>query len=596
MSANTPPRFDYLNQLPCEIREIIFGFMIRDTLEPYEQKETPRPHTLGDPSDGFPLVGFDAFAMIAHLDTSPWVTLNKQYCVEYLKVLLKEVEIHVRIPNPCLDSSEQHTGSVQKRIDGILLQSIDKRFSIAASSQAGTESPKKSLWLHSKGVCSIYYYEYTFFERGFGKKEHRHFPPEDHLIKPVKLLRRCHEKYNIPADKLSIEIWYGDPSWPILACCEQLDNLHHTVVSLRPLHAKIYVEDFATSIAVIAGEIDVLRRAFGKVVERMRERYWHDLSHVLELQTMVEADMEWIREKHVRILLEVTNFWKARDGWYDWDEMFRITGDAHKHRESATTLEERYKTSQPSMATLSTTNSLQRLPREIRDLATLRRHLLTAPCLALNKQFCAEYLIVLLKSLDAGIRTENSETLEDCLFIISLYLKITSTDQKETWTQHVKPITLYRTTYSSYIKRNKLSLFSNTSVIYYVPTTIPSTKLSLILDYGDALLVLKRLIHIPDVEDTHLASYLDSLNFPLQPRIHLTDSQASVLALDRELQRLKDKLHKVLDPLRQEYGDYRCFDDAEKAVEKDLKKLWRLHVRTVEKVVYFWEKDTGSLV
>ncbi|KAH0031409.1 hypothetical protein KCU78_g2823, partial [Aureobasidium melanogenum] len=278
---------------------------------------------------------------------------------------------------------------------------------------------------------------------------------------------------------------------------------------------------------------------------------------------MVEADMEWIREKHVRILLEVTNFWKARDGWYDWDEMFGITGDAHEPRESATTLEERYKTSQPSMAALSTTNSIQRLPREIRDLvfecviqaipdrgylsqpqrnnksySALRRHLLTAPCLALNKQFCAEYLIVLLKSLDPGIRTEDPETLEDCLFIISLYFKITSTDQKETWTQHVKPITLYRTTYTSYIRRNNLvpqphfvqtekeTLLSKfqkpvlaESILQHLchllcTYNIPSTKLSLILDYGDALLVLKRLIHIPDVEDTHLASYLDSLDFP----------------------------------------------------------------------------------
>lgn len=207
MSANIPPRFDHLNQLPCEIREIIFGFMIRNTLEPYEQTETPKPHTLGDPSDGFPLLRFDAFAIRVHLDTSPWVILNKQYCVGYLKVFLEEVEIHVRIPDPCLDSSEQHTGSVQKSIDETLLQLIDKRFSIAASSQPDTRVPQESLFPHSKGICFNYHYDYTLFERGFGKREHRRFPPEDCLIKPVELLRRYHEEYDIPADRLSIEIW-----------------------------------------------------------------------------------------------------------------------------------------------------------------------------------------------------------------------------------------------------------------------------------------------------------------------------------------------------------------------------------------------------
>jgi hypothetical protein len=39
---------------------------------------------------------------------------------------------------------------------------------------------------------------------------------------------------------------------------------------------------------------------------------------------MFENDVVRLRSHHLQVITETTNFWKARDGWYDLDDMFRI--------------------------------------------------------------------------------------------------------------------------------------------------------------------------------------------------------------------------------------------------------------------------------
>jgi len=38
----------------------------------------------------------------------------------------------------------------------------------------------------------------------------------------------------------------------------------------------------------------------------------------------IERDITAIRQLHLRIIDDVTKFWKAQDGWYGLDDMFKI--------------------------------------------------------------------------------------------------------------------------------------------------------------------------------------------------------------------------------------------------------------------------------
>ncbi|CAD0096964.1 unnamed protein product [Aureobasidium mustum] len=328
MSADTPPVFDYLDKLPREIRDMIFGYMILNSIRSYvRQRETPAYKLLCDPPVRFPLLGFHLVPIRSHLVTSPWVTLNKQYCVEYLKVFLEHVRIHDGITKPWVRGPPEY-GSNERKPDILegTLQLINHRFSVAAP-HTGIKAAKEALFPHIKGICFNYYYQCSWFRRGFGKREYNDHPDRDYFVKPVEVFRRSHEEYNIPSDRISIELWYGDPTGSIEACLQTLDrHNNYSVVSLRPLHAKIFVDDYDASVAVLDSELEVLRRSFGKIIEKMCIRFPepHQLGDILDLEIMVEEDMVWLRKSHLYIITETTNFWKTRDGWYDLGDMFKI--------------------------------------------------------------------------------------------------------------------------------------------------------------------------------------------------------------------------------------------------------------------------------
>ncbi|KAH0371889.1 hypothetical protein KCU65_g1591, partial [Aureobasidium melanogenum] len=464
--------------------------------------------------------------MKSHLISSPWITLNKQYCVEYLGVFLKQVEVHGGIPDARKTDLLEDT-----------LQLTNNRFNIAAA-HTGTKVAKEALFPHMKGICSNYYYECSWFERGFGKTERRRRPTtKDWFVEPVEMFRRYHEEYNIPASRLSIDIWYGDPSWSVKACLQEVDKEqpYHSVISLRPLHAKILVNDYDASIATIDGEIEVLREAFGKIIEKMRIRYPKpdQLGHIQELEMMVERDLVWLRESHLRVIVETTNFWKARNGWYDLEDTFRIAENPHEHQENTTALENHYETTHAPIA-ISTSNALQRLPREIRDLvfefaiqdypdseflgepqrnnknySVLKHHLLNAPCLTLNKQYCTEYLTVLLRNLESGVGAQDAGTLDHCLRLIDLLFTIVGDIEhtRERLCNHIKGISIHQHTHGRYRQRDgvddvnemqehvHLELADPTRTLVPLPLEqlyrlhqhyhIPVDKISINLDYGN---------------------------------------------------------------------------------------------------------------
>ncbi|KAH0355782.1 hypothetical protein KCU83_g1432, partial [Aureobasidium melanogenum] len=86
MGDTTPPRFDYLARLPPEICGMIFAFMVQNTIQTNFRKRQWGSSPELEISD-----------VKSHLISSSWATLNKQYCIEYLKVLLRKVELQGQI-------------------------------------------------------------------------------------------------------------------------------------------------------------------------------------------------------------------------------------------------------------------------------------------------------------------------------------------------------------------------------------------------------------------------------------------------------------------------------------------------------------------
>ncbi|KAG9744489.1 hypothetical protein KCU73_g8128, partial [Aureobasidium melanogenum] len=248
MSTNAPPRFDLLNNLPREIRDMIFGYMVQNTLN----RHVPQPN------------GFRIHTMRSHLITSPWFTLNKQHCVEYLKVFLRSAEMVAEIRDPWVKTCQQDIDFAPNPIQlEDSLQLINRRFAIAAR-DTGTKAPREALFPYTKGICFSFYYYGDFFKIGFGKWDSRKYPSKDCFVKPAKELRRYYGEFNIPSGRLSIYIWYGDPSESILACLQTLDKIRHSVESPPSLHARIFVNDYDASVLTIDSELDVLRKAFWK--------------------------------------------------------------------------------------------------------------------------------------------------------------------------------------------------------------------------------------------------------------------------------------------------------------------------------------------
>jgi len=316
MSANIPPTFDRLGNFPTEIRRIIFGYMIRNTIKSHLK---PPGNSICSIQDDFQSQSLDTGAVRAHLITSPWVTLNKQYCAEYLEIFVREVELRT-----CFTRPRRAIEPLELREPRKVLQLISHRFSIAGP-HAGIEISSKKLLSRINGICFSYQYPGLYFKRGFGTEERRQYPHKDFLKAPLRLLRQYHEDSNIPSNRLSIEISYGDPSCAFLACLAYLDpgmSDPHTV-SFKAVQARIQVDNHDASVAVIDAELQVLREAVGDLAQRLRSRYSmrHELPLIQTLEDMLDLDITLLRFHHLRAIDQVTKFWKVPDGGREVNEL-----------------------------------------------------------------------------------------------------------------------------------------------------------------------------------------------------------------------------------------------------------------------------------
>lgn len=254
MDTTTTPKFDYLDKFPREIRDIIFGYMVQNTIESYR-----RPINHDAPvstRNDFRMDGLDTSDAQTHLISSPWVTLNKQYCAEYLQVFVREGELRRRFTSPY----RRFTKSQQLAELIRVLQLVTQRFDIASRS-ADIEKSSKTLVSRIKRICFSYYYRGSYFETGFGKPERREYPRDGFLQIPLASLRQLREDYDIPSNRLFININYGDPSWTVLACLglPNSSDAPKYVASLRPVRARIQVDDYDASIVAIDKELEVLK-------------------------------------------------------------------------------------------------------------------------------------------------------------------------------------------------------------------------------------------------------------------------------------------------------------------------------------------------
>lgn len=192
MSENTPPTFEFLDQLLTEIRSRIFGYMVQDTIQSQHQKWK---HNLV----------LDLWGVKSHLNTSLWITLNKQYCAEYLRVFLKQVELRADI---------RHLGwrnAVKANEPSVLencLKIIDHRLKISGP-QVNFKESNKALGTYMRGICLTH--DSTLLMAGYNWSQYMYRNVEENIAKPLKQLRRHSEEDKIPGNKVSIHIPYGDP-------------------------------------------------------------------------------------------------------------------------------------------------------------------------------------------------------------------------------------------------------------------------------------------------------------------------------------------------------------------------------------------------
>jgi hypothetical protein len=317
MDENTPPTFGLLDRFPTEIRDIIFGYMIQSTIESHIRlPDYDVPCVLRNEIHTQGLSVYDAKS---HLTNSPWVALNKKYCAEYLQAFVRVVELRARFTTQCANlhlasrrtTTEPHRLTEPKDV----LELIAHRFNIAGP-YVGIDTSSKTLLSRIKSISLSFHYWGSFFERGFGKTDRRQYPYNDFLAYPLKLLRQYHEDYDIPANKLSIHISYGDPSWTVEACLGYLDrNAPHRVVSLSAVQAQIHVNDRDASIAATDRELEVLREAVEQIIQKMRIRYPkpRHLADIMRLEDMINRDMDLLRRRHLRAIDEATQFWSTSD-------------------------------------------------------------------------------------------------------------------------------------------------------------------------------------------------------------------------------------------------------------------------------------------
>lgn len=325
---NIPDTFDHLNELPPEVCGMIFEYMVQNTVDQQLRKRR----------DWESSTNLYISEVVSHLMSSPWVTLNKQYCPVYLGAFLRQVELEALIEfsrRPSrFYSGPSNTAQLEK-----CLKFIKHQFKLVGSQSAfrrlATETPFEGI----KAICLVASFALAIFGRALGKnkdRRHPHFPNKSHFVRPMKQLRRFHERYHVPADKLSLVVCYGDPTQKIMDFVEEGrqeywfddDLTSHPLqgLLLRPVRARIHLHDYNASIAAIDRELEVLKEAVDRTSKVLRDRY-SDSGHLTDLETLVtsiEKDIIVLRRAHMEIVDHVTSYWKGQDGWYELDDMFRI--------------------------------------------------------------------------------------------------------------------------------------------------------------------------------------------------------------------------------------------------------------------------------
>jgi hypothetical protein len=255
MSENPAFTFEFLDKLPIEIRSMIFGYLIRNTIRSLRS----RHHQGWEYSHVL-----DIAKVRAHLRSSPWITLNKQYRAEYLRVFIKQAELRVDITI----RGQEIRQSRKEPSELIMLEDclrIISRRSNVSDFQDDLKEPCKTLHAYLQGISPSHHS--VQFEHGYGWAQQRYPSIEATIKQPLNQLRRIHEEFTIPANKISIHISYGSPNTAFSALAyRQPDRGDHYSfkTSLYPIEARIWVADYDASIIAIDGELEMLRRALGE--------------------------------------------------------------------------------------------------------------------------------------------------------------------------------------------------------------------------------------------------------------------------------------------------------------------------------------------
>ena len=309
MSANTPSAFNLLGKFPTEIRRMIFAYMVQDIIKSEHQRWK---HNL--------VLGIAQLK--SHLMNSPWI-LDKQYCAEYLRVFLKQVELRADITcegfTHVMHQTQMSEVEDCLNIINLCLKRCDNQIDI--------KNPNDRYGTYMKGVCLSH--DSTLYVTGYNMTQDSPRYIENSIKRPIKQLRRLYENFNIPADKISIHISYGDPNAAFWAFADQqlaFEEFYEYKTSLLPVQARIWVTDYDASIVAIDQELRVFKEALRERLNETRIRFpkpvtwYHD--GVPELGARIEREIVKIREIHARIIEKVTKFWKARDEGHEADSMF----------------------------------------------------------------------------------------------------------------------------------------------------------------------------------------------------------------------------------------------------------------------------------
>ena len=285
-----PPTFERLDQLPPEIRSMIFEYMIR---------HQSRKHDLV----------FSPCQVRCHLATSPWITRNKQYCAEYLRTFLKQIELRGDISNEICWESVPKRGAIS-HINNCL-EVIEARLRVC-DPLIDPKDHTNGIGTYMRGMSLSL--DGSIFDPGYNMTEEDSWFIEHIITTPLEQMRRLSKKHNIPAHKLYIHIIYDRLDTAFAGFLHRQRQPVDNYESLRPVEAKICLADHDLSVASIDEGLRTTRR---KLAKRLKETLHlfslpdPQLGDVSTLESRIEEEMVKIREAHVMISETITRLWKA---------------------------------------------------------------------------------------------------------------------------------------------------------------------------------------------------------------------------------------------------------------------------------------------